>query len=842
MRPWTSVPARREVRDQISFYDDGVGTSNFKLLAALGGAFGWGLKRNVLDLYRYASRNYRKGDQIYAFGFSRGAFTIRVVVALIASQGLVSSDDESELNSKSIAAYRQFRKQFHPRIFGGFTRAGRWLRKGLIESRHKRYRRSDNRDAKIRFVGVWDTVAAYGGPISEITRAIDNWIYPLSMPNYKLDKEVHCARHALALDDERDAFWPLLWDQVAEERRANRARNASEKAAQAAAETASEVERKRLLDEAVQFGKDERHFRTRMKQVWFAGMHSDVGGGYPDESLSYVSLLWMMEQAADEGLRMLPTIKERYYALANSYGPMHNSRSGFGAYYRYQPRKIAAWVDPPRDKYLMLQDPEVTDRARRKPGLLDRVEVHESVIARINSGTVRYAPISLPEEFDVFPPQLEGENIAQPVVGGEHAGSTGPSEPLISPETRAFLKNGAGARFQCQENLWDYVWRRRIAYFLTLGASLWLVALPFFHPFQSAEQICSDSRCVLRSLIRPAKAIVPGFADAWIEAIARYPITAIGLVVAIWALLKWSTSIEATISDKSYRLWRRVLDGHQGEPDDRVPSRLRRFRENVTYQTLFRTFKWFALPGFFGVLMGLALLYVPTVIASQIAIQFHEADHYYCRSGDQSRLRIFDRATFDFDTRQACRRPALMLEKGQVYEIVFQLPVTDKGEPVGWWDDDSVSKPGSLTRVPASGFFQLLGVPMRRVIEASYLQPLVQTADIKSEASSGRVHITKLVLKPDEEWPELYRVRFRASKQRNTSLHLFPNEAYVPFLGRNLYDNNCGTARVVITKVARRGKGFPLMDKPGNPVKVPRCALQKLKLQTSPASQEAQAS
>src|SRR5215208_3077656 len=99
-------------RDQISFYDDGVCTSNFKFLAALGGAFGWGLKRNVLDLYRYACRNYRPGDRIYAFGFSRGAFTARILVALIASQGLVQSDDESDLNDKSIEASRAFRKQF----------------------------------------------------------------------------------------------------------------------------------------------------------------------------------------------------------------------------------------------------------------------------------------------------------------------------------------------------------------------------------------------------------------------------------------------------------------------------------------------------------------------------------------------------------------------------------------------------------------------------------------------------------------------------------------------------------------------------------------------------------
>src|SRR4029453_1426242 len=121
-------PSPSDKRDQISFYDDGVGTSGFKLLAALGGAFGWGLKRNVLDLYRYACRNFREGDEIFGFGFSRGAFTMRVVVALIASEGLVRSDDESELDWNSRCAYRSFRTAFKPRKFEWLTLKLRRLR------------------------------------------------------------------------------------------------------------------------------------------------------------------------------------------------------------------------------------------------------------------------------------------------------------------------------------------------------------------------------------------------------------------------------------------------------------------------------------------------------------------------------------------------------------------------------------------------------------------------------------------------------------------------------------------------------------------------------------------
>src|SRR5687767_360465 len=262
-------PPADDRRPQISYYDDGVGTSSFRPLAILGGAFGSGLKRNVLDIYRYACRNYRDGDDIYAFGFSRGAFTIRLVVALIASQGLVRSDSEAELRRKSVRAYSAFRASMLPRRLQWPTKVFRSIRDAIRRlTGQKAHDPAESNHPPIRFVGVWDTVSAYGGPIIEITRAIDNWIYALSMPNYRLHERVLCARHALALDDQRESFHPLLWDEVHEA-------------------------------SLIRTGKVE---SDRLKQVWFTGMHSDVGGGYPDESLSYVSLLWMMDEAEQAGL------------------------------------------------------------------------------------------------------------------------------------------------------------------------------------------------------------------------------------------------------------------------------------------------------------------------------------------------------------------------------------------------------------------------------------------------------------------------------------------------------------------------------------------------------------
>jgi hypothetical protein len=139
---------------QIARYDNGVGTSSLRILAVLGGAFGWGLKRNVLTLYEFLCRHYKAGDDIYGFGFSRGAFTIRVVIGLIASQGLVPYEpngralSRKELMRLAAEAYRDFRREQFPaswrlwRSENGPVLA--WLGRGLrdigIALRNKTFR------------------------------------------------------------------------------------------------------------------------------------------------------------------------------------------------------------------------------------------------------------------------------------------------------------------------------------------------------------------------------------------------------------------------------------------------------------------------------------------------------------------------------------------------------------------------------------------------------------------------------------------------------------------------------------------------------------------------------
>jgi uncharacterized protein (DUF2235 family) len=107
----SEMPASGQAR-QIAHYDDGVGTGSFKPLALIGLALGIGVWGNVRDLYTFLCRNYEDGDRIYLFGFSRGAFTVRLLAGLIGRCGLVTWETEQELLERVGAAYYAYRRDF----------------------------------------------------------------------------------------------------------------------------------------------------------------------------------------------------------------------------------------------------------------------------------------------------------------------------------------------------------------------------------------------------------------------------------------------------------------------------------------------------------------------------------------------------------------------------------------------------------------------------------------------------------------------------------------------------------------------------------------------------------
>ncbi|PZQ62892.1 MAG: hypothetical protein DI544_01485 [Sphingomonas taxi] len=747
------APGRRK---QIAFYDNGVGTSAFRPLAVLGGVFGFGLKRNVLELYRFACRNYRPGDHLYAFGFSRGAFTIRLVIALIASQGLVPAESEAALLRRSADAWRAYRRGYLPRHLQWPTKLLRGARDALIRltrRREDRYAPERNRHPEIRFVGVWDTVAAYGGPIVEITRAIDNWFFALSMPNYRLNPRVGVARHALALDDERDAFQPLVWDEVHE----------------------------RELVDAGTVAPD------RLRQFWFTGMHADVGGGYPDESLSYISLLWMLEEAQKAGLRTLDVITDRHRALANSSGPIHDSRAGLGSYYRYQPRRIDALLNPPNPDTRSLWEPE-RDTER---GLLTAARLHESVVARIAAGSDRYAPITIPATFEIHPPQRAGENAPQPASGDAAPAATGEAVPILSAADRAALLDPARAmvRVTMMERVWDWVWWRRVVYFATLGCTALLLSMPLWPATRRMETLCADSRCILPGLFSPLKAVLPALAAPWLDRYAAQPLVAATLVALLVVLVLVGRRCERALRARSAAGWAMVLGRDDALPD-RAGGVARAIRRSGAYIGAMRFLKWRALPFAAALLAVAVLLALPGAVATQVWLARAERDGTLCRDpgatpaaapGTPVAMSLATPCTDLRQTAAAGRRYVVTVEMTRQW-CDATLPA-----------DPATGVTGGALRLAAWRFH-------RRVTGANWLKPLIVLR--RPDAEDGRTPGAKVridVLDLHPVGPATYRGTFTAP-DHGGRLYLAVNDVALPGWPAHFYANNRGAARVRVTQ------------------------------------------
>lgn len=517
---------------QVAMFGDGVGTSSVRLLRVLGLAFGFGVKRNVIELYKFLCRNYDPGDRIWMFGFSRGAFTIRVLAGLIYREGLVSFATEAELARHALAAYRAYRiKAFpvSPRLW--WLRAARFLRDTLVRgwnrltaARPYEAAKKD-KEVEIRFLGVWDTVVAYGLPIDELTQAVDKWVWPLKFHDDSLLPNVRCARHALSLDDERRTFFPIPWNEA--------------------------IEKSHLAEGTVR----DPH---RLRQVWFPGAHADVGGGYPDDGLSYVALLWMIGEAAREGLRFEPRIVETYAALVAPTGRIYDPRGGMGALWRYQPRDIGQLMG---DGSIPL--------------------VHGSAIVRMLSGNDGYAPISLPERIEVLPPDgapivfeaaAVAKELAAPALQGCRA-SPYPQQAEIE-EQRRFLgelrrlapETGDAARRQKFALVRDTVWWRRVVYFISLLLALLAVGFPLFQEYLQIDGVTNPVNSIAGGTTGWAlgfvRGFLPGFAAPWLDAVAYNPAGAVLIGVGLVASLKFSGFLQHRIHDRARAAWnvRRGVD------------------------------------------------------------------------------------------------------------------------------------------------------------------------------------------------------------------------------------------------------------------------------------------
>ncbi len=304
---------------QISFYDKGLGTGWRK---ATGNIAGRGFSKNVIQCYEFIFQNFEHDDKIFLFGFSRGAATVRSLAGLIHLFGILPMS-RSDLIKEAWKIYK---------IKDAKTRKER--ANEFVSLNHTMW-------ANVQFLGVWDTVAALGIPNTSLDRVID-WLIPHGFHDFNLSESVRHACHALAIDDVRKTFHPVLFDP------------------------------------------DLKDGQT-LRQVWFMGMHTDVGGGYIEKELSDIVLEWMVQHAVRQGLHIYkPKKRNSPTCLPDPNGKMHNSRDKFW--------KRAIFKAKPRD----------WDKSR-----LGRAVVHESVMLRTasidNKEDGGYKPWILKKDPEVEP-------------------------------------------------------------------------------------------------------------------------------------------------------------------------------------------------------------------------------------------------------------------------------------------------------------------------------------------------------------------------------------------------------------------------------------------------------
>ena len=221
---------------QISYYHQGVGVSIGEKIR--GGAFGYGISRNIKDGYLWLSEHYEPGDEIYLFGFSRGAYTARSLVGLMRKCGIPQTPKEA-FAREAYHIYRE--KQWAPdgREAAAFKKSFSWP------------------DVRVKFLGVWDTVGALGIPAHGVWFSKDFYRWH----DTELSRMVGNAYHAVALDEHRPDFAATMWSN------------------------------------AKKPGKGQ-----HVEQRWFPGSHADVGGGYRGGKLYQLPLKWMQEKAKKCGL------------------------------------------------------------------------------------------------------------------------------------------------------------------------------------------------------------------------------------------------------------------------------------------------------------------------------------------------------------------------------------------------------------------------------------------------------------------------------------------------------------------------------------------------------------
>ncbi|PZQ51356.1 MAG: peptidoglycan-binding protein [Rhodovulum sulfidophilum] len=337
----TAIEADGRAVTQVVYYLDGVGAGRGTggLARAtdrlLGGAFGWGLDALITEAYRFLVLNYEPGDEIYLFGFSRGAYCARSLCGLIRRAGIVERQHAGRI-PEALALYRdaspgaatvgEKARRFRARYSAHVSTLPSWAEPDEATWRARAEPASNPEPLRLRlaYLGVWDTVGSLGVPKGLVGGALaaTGPMRHYRFHDAKLSPLLDAARHAVAIDERRSDFEPTLW-------------------------SLRDVEDEAGLDPA------------NYPQEWFPGVHGAVGGGGADERLSSAALIWVLDGARARGLKVDGGMSRRWGEIASYEGKLDAGQGRGG---------ITDWILRlrSRDRAAVGAFADVSDIARRR--------------------------------------------------------------------------------------------------------------------------------------------------------------------------------------------------------------------------------------------------------------------------------------------------------------------------------------------------------------------------------------------------------------------------------------------------------------------------------------------
>ena len=502
----------------------------------------------------------------------------------------------------------------------------------------------------------------------------------------------------------------------------------------------------------------------QISQVWFAGVHANVGGGYPDDSLAYIPLVWMLNEAQRCGLKFKsdrgdppadPDAFKHAISMGDKDGRIYDPRAGLGGYYRYGPRKL---VQLCKYKYSKKEDDQVT---------IERPKIHETVFRRIRNHAHAYAPIGLPATYDIV--RDNGE--------------------IVTPDQYGFeTSDAAKARADAQEHVWNEIWKRRIVYFATVGATVWLLAFPLVSGAQRADEFRSPVRWI-SDIIRLVGGLLPGFASTWVDGFARAPIPFVLLSVLVAFFIIWGMRIAARISERMGAIWRKTASAPSGLPDDGIY----RLRSSRTYIWFHDSLKRRWAPALFALLF----VYLGLSLVSHLLYNIQDVAGLICKeSGNATGLARGttnpktdpESRTVEFNPSDLCKPTGILLESsGARYhvEVKSTVPWADGGIPVPDGGFSANDPPVWYHRILLG-----LGVPLRRELTEDWFRIVLRYGGVGGE---------EVFLDPD---PDDYKIQANIKPTRAGELFIFVNDAVIgiPGLYNFFYRNNGGRAQLTVTR------------------------------------------